>query len=114
MPFIRYPLAANTLAKRIRFAVAAQEKLRRWHNRIGKRFRDGKIDQARWNTFRNGRWERLNQRVGKEVARLRAKLPEPINPDKPRLDRVELRKRLRQADYDQVDTDNLAPEGETE
>lgn len=61
-----FPTDCTTAKDKIEFGYIAQETLREKHNEMGRKYRDGLIDQAEWNTFTDDFFKR-NMRVSHTI-----------------------------------------------
>jgi len=53
MLILQIPSELTTFDERLSYAECVREKLRREHNAMGAKFRDGKLSQAEWDQYRN-------------------------------------------------------------
>lgn len=60
---MKYPVNCTTPAERTEFCYRAQELLRQLHNQAGKKFREGKITKAQWESFLKNKFELLSQKI---------------------------------------------------
>ena len=72
---LKQPASHTTWTDQLAFATAAREKLRQEHNEMGRKYREGLIDRATWEAYRE-RFEAKNLAVSKSLGKLRiANLP---------------------------------------
>jgi hypothetical protein len=71
---LKYPTDCTTSIDKIEFCYIAQETLRLDHNIKGKDFRDGKLTETEWNTYREGIFRPKSMLISEEILAHREEL----------------------------------------